>query len=494
KHASVPNSKNLFGVIVPKEFGGTKFSAAEISAAYKSIGLSQYKPYLAHGSVVKCILKYGTEDQKNKYLPLLASGENIATYCLYESEQGYDIQNTNTKASFHNNHWVINGSKNWVVNAKQADTLLIIAKTMDECNRPENNIQFFSAFLVKKSSIGITVIENGDHCDVLFNNVKAECMLGPENEGLLLYSLLFNSDFLESASATVGEIKKITKIISQDTRFKNPLSITKFGHIYSNLFSMNCILNFTNLLLDSLKVDDYEQILARLFVTKAAYACIDLFDDLGLPKDMYEHIQNSLLFDGRGNLLIYVGSLLGIQYAGQFMANDIKQLRNPLMFPKYTLNHIIKIQKSLKDKPKLRNFLGQYLHPSLKKQASDLEYCLSRLQFAVQNMFINLGPDTFHYQMVLERVNSVALNIYAMTAILHYVSEHLSKSNSQIYPTELVFANVFCNTLRSQCSEKVNEILNSPHNVTDPLYKSLAQQLFVEKNYFLEHPLKRNIF
>ncbi|XP_050428009.1 complex I assembly factor ACAD9, mitochondrial-like [Adelges cooleyi] len=494
KATEVLSSSNLFGVKVPKHFGGTELSVTEISNAFKAIGLKNYKHYLAHGSVVQCITKHGSDEQKTKFLPLLASGENVATFCAYESQHGYDVENTSTKASFINGKWVINGTKSWVVNAKKSDVLLVLAKTMDECNRPESKMEFFSAFLVKKSSNGVKIIDNGSYSDVIFDNVQVDSMLGLENEGLLCHSILFTADFIESASATVGELKKITKSFSEDFITNNQLKLLKLGKINSILYSMDCVLHFTSLILDSYKTEtEYEQILARIFVTESTYACLDLLNDLGLPKTAYSYIEDSLLFDGRGTLLSIVGSLLGIQHAGQFMANEVKQLRNPLMFPKYTLSHIAKIQSSLKDKPKLKQYIERYLHPSLKKQALDLEYCLSRIQFAVQNMFINLGPDTCHYQMILERINSVALNTYAMSAILHNVSGHLSSKNSQIYPTELVHASVFCNNARAHCSKTVTEILDAPNNVTDPLYKLLGQQIFVDKDYYLEHPLKRNI-
>lgn len=490
KEVNVPRYDQLFGIGVPKEFGGLELSSASISEAYKNNGFANCKSYMAHGSVVKCINTYGTDDQKKNYLPRLASGESVASFCMYEKNHGYDIQNTETKASLKNGKWIINGSKHWVANGKQADMFLVLAKTMDECNRPEDDQNFFTAFLVKKSS-NIKITNDGDYSNVIFNNVEADCMLGIENEGIMLYSTLFNADFFESSSATIGELKKIIKSVPQTN---DQSSIVKLGLLNSHLYTMECVLRFTSLILDEYNSqNDYEPILARLIVNVTTHSCLNLLNDLGLSKMSYKHIENSLLIDGKANLLSFVGALLGIQYAGQYMAEDVKQLRNPLMFPKYTLSHIMRIQRTLKDKPKLKHYIEKYVHPSLKKQATDLEYCLIKFQFAVQNMFVNLGPDTCYFQMILERANNIAMDLYAMTAVLYMVSHKLSKSNSQLYPTELVFANIFCTSIREKCRQQADEILDAPHNVVDPFLKTLGQQCFVDKNYFLEHPLKRNI-
>ncbi|XP_025205034.1 acyl-CoA dehydrogenase family member 9, mitochondrial-like [Melanaphis sacchari] len=496
KEVNLPKLDELFGVCVPKEFGGLELSSASVSEAYKRINFADLREYIAHGSVVKCINTTGTDEQKRKFLPQLASGECIASFCIYESKYGHDIQNTETKASQKNGKWVINGSKQWVVNGERADMFLVLAKTMDECNRPESEQNFFTAFLVKKSqNSGIKITSEGNHYNVTFKNVEADCILGSENEGHNCYTMLFNGDLLESSSATLGEVKSIVEKTSKNFHSHDRSSLIKLGKLNSHLYTMDCVLEFTSLLLDTYNPkSDYELILARLFVSETTRSCLNLLNDLGLSKKSFKYIENSLLFEGKSNLLPIVGALLGIQYAGQFMAEDVKQLRNPLMFPKYTLSHIMRIQRSLKNKPKLNHYIEKHLHPSLKKQALDLEYCLSRLQFGVQNMFINLGPDTCYYQMILERVNSVAMDLFALAAVLRRVSQKLYNSNTQLYPTELVFANVFCNSIREQCNQRVNEILDAPHNVVDPHYKIIGQNCFVEKSYFFEHPLKRNIF
>lgn len=492
---SAPNIDKLFGVNVPKEFGGLELSAAATSEAYKNIGFTNSRAYLAHGNVVKSISTFGTDHQKNTYLPRLASGEYIASSCIYESKHGYDVQNTETTASYKNGKWVINGSKQWVVNGKQANVFLVFAKTMDECNRPESGQNFFTVFIVKNSpNSGITIVNESNNTSVSFNNVQADCYLGVENEGVSIFSSLFSADLLESSSATLGELKNIIYNASQNVNTHDRSSIIKLGKLNSHVYTMDSVLKFTSLIIDSYDSQcDYEPILARLFINETTRSCLNLLSELGLCTKSYKYIEDSLLFEGRSNLLSFVGALLGIQYAGQYMAEDVRQLRNPLMFPKYTLSHILRIQRSLKDKPKLNHYVENYMHPTLKKQALDVEYCLSRLHFGVQNMFINLGPDTCYYQIILERANSVAMDLFALIAVLHRVSHNLSHSNAQQYPTELIFSNVFCNNIREQCSRKVNEILDAPHNVIDPHLKTLGKNCFVEKNYFFEHALKRNI-
>src|SRR3954471_5035878 len=123
----------LMGVLVPQEYGGSGFSyleyvtaISEISKIDGSIGLS----VAAHNSLCTGhILQFGSEEQKQKYLPKLATAEWIGAWGLTEPNTGSDAMNMKCVAQQDGDEWVINGTKCWITHGKSGDLAVVIART-----------------------------------------------------------------------------------------------------------------------------------------------------------------------------------------------------------------------------------------------------------------------------------------------------------------------------------------------------------------------------
>ncbi|WAC41750.1 acyl-CoA dehydrogenase [Pedobacter sp. SL55] len=119
--------------------------------------------------------KYGTEAQKEKYLKPLASGEKIGAFCLSEPEAGSDATSQHTTAEDKGDHYLLNGTKNWITNGGTASTYLVIAQT-----HPELKHKGINAFIVEKGTPGFTIgpkenklgIRGSDTHSLMFNDVK----------------------------------------------------------------------------------------------------------------------------------------------------------------------------------------------------------------------------------------------------------------------------------------------------------------------------------
>ncbi len=119
--------------------------------------------------------KYGTEEQKEKYLKPLASGEKIGAFCLSEPEAGSDATSQQTTAEDKGDHYLLNGTKNWITNGSTASTYLVIAQTHKELKHKGIN-----AFIVEKGTPGFTIgpkenklgIRGSDTHSLMFNDVK----------------------------------------------------------------------------------------------------------------------------------------------------------------------------------------------------------------------------------------------------------------------------------------------------------------------------------
>jgi isovaleryl-CoA dehydrogenase len=182
----------VMGLTVPEEYGGTQLgylahmvAMEEISRASASVGLS----YGAHSNLcVNQINRNGSDAQKKKYLPKLISGEHVGALAMSEPGAGSDVVSMKLRAERKGDRYVLNGSKMWITNGGDADTLVVYAKT-----DPEMGSRGMTAFIIEKGFKGFT---KGEHLDKLgmrgsntyplfFDDceVPAENVLGIEGEG-----------------------------------------------------------------------------------------------------------------------------------------------------------------------------------------------------------------------------------------------------------------------------------------------------------------------
>ncbi|PWC33408.1 isovaleryl-CoA dehydrogenase [Azospirillum sp. TSO35-2] len=174
----------ILGVTVDEEYGGAGMgylehvvAMEEVSRASASVGLS----YGAHSNLcVNQIRKNGTEEQKRRYLPKLISGEHIGALAMSEPNAGSDVVSMKLRADKKGDIWVLNGTKMWITNGPDADTLVIYAKT--DVNAGPRGI---TAFLVEKTFKGFSVAQKLDKLGMRGSNtgelVFEDCEVPEEN-------------------------------------------------------------------------------------------------------------------------------------------------------------------------------------------------------------------------------------------------------------------------------------------------------------------------
>ncbi|MBY0412094.1 MAG: acyl-CoA dehydrogenase family protein, partial [Burkholderiaceae bacterium] len=169
----------VLGITVSEEYGGAAMgylahmvAMEEISRASASVGLS----YGAHSNLcVNQINRNGTVAQKQKYLPKLISGEHVGALAMSEPGAGSDVISMKLRAEDKGGYYVLNGSKMWITNGPDADTLVVYAKT-----EPELNARGVTAFLIEKGMKGFSVAQKldklgmrGSHTgELVFDNVE----------------------------------------------------------------------------------------------------------------------------------------------------------------------------------------------------------------------------------------------------------------------------------------------------------------------------------
>jgi len=183
----------LHGVTVEEAYGGLGLgylehvvAMEEVSRASASVGLS----YGAHSNLcVNQIRRWGTEEQKKRYLPKLISGEHVGSLAMSEAGAGSDVVSMRLTARKTGDRYVLNGTKFWITNAPHADTLVVYAKT-----DPEADGKGITAFLIEKGMQGFSVskkldkmgMRGSDTAELVFEDceVAQENVMGPENGGV----------------------------------------------------------------------------------------------------------------------------------------------------------------------------------------------------------------------------------------------------------------------------------------------------------------------
>jgi alkylation response protein AidB-like acyl-CoA dehydrogenase len=237
----------LLGVAVPEEYGGlgmsfnTSMLIADIIGAAGSFSTT----YGAHTGIGTLpILYYGSEEQKHKYLPKLATGEWAACYCLTEPDAGSDANSGKTKAvlSADGTHYLITGQKMWISNAGFADLFIVFAKIEEDKN--------LTAFIVEKSFGGITMneeekkmgIKGSSTRQVFFNDcpVPVENMLSDRQNGFKIAVNILNIGRIKLGAGVLGGVRTvISRSIAYSTERKQfGVSINTFGAIKSKLAEM----------------------------------------------------------------------------------------------------------------------------------------------------------------------------------------------------------------------------------------------------------------
>lgn len=230
----------ILGISVPEEYGGfgKDFTTSMLTTEATGAGHSFAVALAAHTGIGTLpILYYGNEEQKQKYIPKLASGEWKACYCLTEPSAGSDANSGKTKATLNEagTHYILNGQKMWITNGGFADVYTVFAKIDDDEN--------LSAFIVERDYEGLSLnpeehkmgIKGSSTVQVFFNDclVPKENLLSERQNGFKIALNILNLGRIKLAGAALGGCKRaITQSVeyaNERKQFGRPIS--KYGAI-----------------------------------------------------------------------------------------------------------------------------------------------------------------------------------------------------------------------------------------------------------------------
>ncbi len=235
----------LFGISIPSEFGGLEMDFNTALLVTEAVGSGHSFPvaFAAHTGIGTLpILYFGTEAQKQKYVPKLASGEWIGAYCLTEPGSGSDAMGAKTRADrTPDGGFILNGQKMWITNAGFAHVFIVFAQVDGDK---------FTGFVVERGAEGLSFgneehkmgIKGSSTRQVFFNDVKvsAENVLGEIGKGHLIAFNILNIGRIKLGAACLGAAKGVARLAVKyaNERQQFKMSISKFGAIRYKLAQM----------------------------------------------------------------------------------------------------------------------------------------------------------------------------------------------------------------------------------------------------------------
>ena len=297
----------LMGVFIPEEYGGSGFSyfeyitvVSEIAKVCGSIGLS----VAAHNSLCTGHIYYhGSEEQKKKYLPKLATAEWIGAWGLTETGTGSDAGGMNTTAVLDGDHWVLNGSKNFITHGKSGDVAVVIARTGEKGASDGT-----SAFIIEKGTPGFSAgkkenkmgMRASETCELIFTDcrIPKENLVGKVGEGFKQAMQILDGGRISIGALSLGIAKgayeAALKYSKEREQFGQPIS--KFQSIAFKLADMATEIEAAELLLyqaaylkNNKKKMTKESAIAKYYASEVAVRtaneAVQIFGGYGYTKD-----------------------------------------------------------------------------------------------------------------------------------------------------------------------------------------------------------------
>ena len=354
-----------FGLQVPVELDGAGLSNTQYGRLTEVVGANDLGLgvfFTAHQSIgFKGILVAGTPEQKEKYLPKLARGEEFAAFALTEPSSGSDAGSIKTRAVLNEagTHWILNGGKIWISNGGIAEIFTVFAKTPIVDPATGTETEKVSAFIVERSFGGVTNgppekkmgIKCSNTAEVYFENtpIPVENVLSKPGDGFKVAMEILNNGRFGMGAALSGTmrsvIQKATDHATQRVQFGS--RIDGYGAIQEKIAKMS----ITHYATESMAYmvagtmdagyKDYhlEAAISKIFASEAAWNVTDeaiqilggngYMKALGLEKVMRD-LRIFRIFEGTNDILRLFVALSGIQYAGGHLRELQKAIKNPI--------------------------------------------------------------------------------------------------------------------------------------------------------------------
>ena len=514
-------SFGLFGLVIPEEHGGLGFGSAAYSRALQEIAKHDGSVALtvgAHSSIgMRGLLLFGSDAQKKRYLPRLATGELIAAFCLTEPGSGSDAASIRTTAVKQGDHWLLNGDKLWITNGGFAQFFTVFAKTPDI---QKNGKAQLTAFIVTRDLPGVSV---GPHEDkmgirasstttVHFEDVKVpdENVLGEVGMGFKTAMRILNAGRTGLGGGCVGGMKRLIALATKQAKERKQFgkSISEFGLVKQKIgemvvdcYATEAVVGLVAGLVDQ-GYQDYavEAAISKVFGSEALWRSSDealqIAGGNGYMREFpYERVLRdsriNRIFEGTNEILRLFIALTAMNDVAVELKDVQQSLRAVLADPikgfgvlsEYALR-VAAIRAPAPVADRLGDRLGEkltwkQLHPALQTTAEHFGEATRELAWVSDRVLRRHGRNIIEKQFALKRIADILIDLFVQAAVMSRVDASVKKKGEEQAARELEIMRVFARNARGRIRGNLRRVdVND-----DELVKTLADDAFEREGY-----------
>ncbi len=442
----------LFGLVVPERHGGLGLGATAYSRVMQELGRYDGSTAVtigAHGSIgMRGLLLFGTEEQKARWLPRLATGELIAAFCLTEPGAGSDAAGIRTTAVRDGDDFVLNGEKLWITNGGIADFFTVFAKTSLEGRG------HITAFVVTRDMKGVSTGAHEDKMGIRASStttvvledvrVPASHVLGEVGKGFKVAMKILNSGRTGLGGGAVGGMKRLVELsvahAKERVQFGRPIASfgsirQKLGQMVVDCYAVESVVNLVAGLADKGFEDTaveaaISKVLASEALWRTADEALQIAGGAGYMRDLpYERALRdsriNRIFEGTNEVLRLFIALAAMHDVAEELKDLAASMREVLADPVKgfgVLSDYAKRRASLATG--LRRPKGRWtlLAPAVAEEAAIFEGSATALARATDRLLRRYGKKIVEAQLPTRRLADVMIDLFALGAMLARVS------------------------------------------------------------------------
>lgn len=458
----------------PTEYGGLGLSTsayARVFGAVASIDPSIGVLIAVHcGLGGKAIVLFGTDEQKARYLPMLAKGETLGAYALTEPETGSDVANIVSVAvrAPDDRGWLLSGRKHWIGNGHRAGVLTTFART--PVMRDGKEVSRPTAFIIRPDMPGFRVdgtikklgIRGSTQAELVFDNmyVPDDHVLGEVGKGFRVAVNALNAGRLSLAAGSGAACKRLVgefiRYGEARTQFGGPLAsfeITqrKVATMAAESYALDAMVGAVANALDADDLDvSLEAACVKVFASELVWRSADDMVQLAggrgyvkpWPYERYlRDARINRIFEGANEILRLFIGLTGIQQPAEELSELAGALRHPF-------HNWFTVSEYAVDR--VRSALGRRdrlefpLHASLKEHAEYVEKHVAELASSTDSMIRKHKKNIVHRQLVIERLADMTIELYARLVTISRTQRFIDELGADKCQREIALAQLFC--------------------------------------------------